>query len=168
MFKFIHLNLIATMLIGTILSSCSNKNDNFDIDISKLKIPKENNVKNLTQENSAPSKIKKEIIENKLITYKNSGEILNSISFGKKDPFSEGGIQINKLTSDFKLIGFLNTDINKYVFVNYRNKEGTIKEGSIGGINTKLLPIGAKVIRIDTKNLKLIINFEDEDFIFEL
>ena len=66
------------------------------------------------------------------------------------------------------MTGFLNTEINKYVFVSYLDNEGTIKEGSIGGVNTDLLPNGAKVIKIDPKNMKLIIYFENENFIFEM
>ena len=41
-------------------------------------------------------------------------------------------------------------------------------EDSIGGVNTDLLPDGAKVLKIDPKNKKLIINFENEKFIFEM
>ena len=41
-------------------------------------------------------------------------------------------------------------------------------EDSIGGVNTDLLPNGAKVIKIDPKNMKLIIYFENENFIFEM
>ena len=55
-----------------------------------------------------------------------------------------------------------------YVFVRYLDNEATIKEGSIGGLNTNLLPNGAKVISIDPNNLELIINYEGKDFIFKL
>ena len=72
------------------------------------------------------------------------------------------------LYSDFKLTGFLNTRINKYVFVSYLGQAGTITEESIGGVNTNLLPNGAKVLNIDPKKLELIINFEDKDYILEL
>ncbi len=90
------------------------------------------------------------------------------MKFGKKDPFSKVEIKSNKLNSDFKLTGFLNTEIKKYVFVSYLDNEGTITEESIGGVNTNLLPNGAKVISIDPKNMKLIINFDNENFIFEM
>ena len=50
----------------------------------------------------------------------------------------------------------------------YLNNKGTITEASIGGVNTNLLPNGAKVINIDPKNMKLTIKFENEDFVFEL
>ena len=65
-------------------------------------------------------------------------------------------------------MGFLNTGINKYVFVSYLGEEGTITEASIGGLNTNLLPNGAKVLNIDPKKSKLIIKFEDKDYIIEL
>jgi len=41
-------------------------------------------------------------------------------------------------------------------------------EGYIGGGNNNLLPNGAKVISINPKNKKLIINYENKDFIFKL
>ena len=72
------------------------------------------------------------------------------------------------MNTNFKLNGFLNTKDNKYVFVSYLGQTGTITEESIGGKNTTLLPKGAKVLNIDPKKLKLIINFEDEDYILEL
>ena len=50
----------------------------------------------------------------------------------------------------------------------YLDKEGTITEDSIGGINTNLLPIGAKVIKIDPKSKTTTINFENEILTFEL
>ena len=108
----------------------------------------------------------KESFIEELVPYKNNKEILSITKFGKKDPFSEG-VQ-NKLNLNLKLTGFLNTDNNKYAFVRYLNNKGTITEASIGGVNTNLLPNGAKVINIDPKNMKLTIKFENEDFVFEL
>ena len=52
--------------------------------------------------------------------------------------------------------------------MNYLNNKGTLSEDSIGGINTDLLPNGAKVIFIDPLGMKLKINFKNEDFVFEL
>ena len=167
MFKVFNKNLIATILIGIILSSCNSKKENFDVDLSNFKIPKKSTVKTKNPENLESSEIKKETIENKLKNYKKNSEVLSLVKIGKKDPFSEGG-QVNTFDQDLKLTGFLNTDINNYVFVSYLNNEGTITEGSIGGINTNLLPNGAKVINIDPKNMKLTINFENEDYFFEL
>ena len=89
-----------------------------------------------------------------LVPLKDKEQILAKYKFCKEDPFSEEEIQLNKLYSDFKLTGFLTTNNKKYAFVYYLDNEGTIKEDSIGGRNTDLLPDGAKVINIDSKNLK--------------
>ena len=52
--------------------------------------------------------------------------------------------------------------------MNYLDNQGTINEESIGGVNTYLLPNGAKVINIDQKNKQLIILHENKEFTFEL
>ena len=52
--------------------------------------------------------------------------------------------------------------------MSYSGNEGTITEESIGGLNTDLLPVGAKVLNIDPKNMKLIIEFDNENLTFEL
>ena len=96
----------------------------------------------------------------KLITSAFIGILLSSCN-SKKD-------KVNNLNTNFKLTGFLNTKDNNYVLVNYLGQIGTITEESIGGLNTTLLPNGAKVLNIDPKKLKLIINFEDKDYILEL
>ena len=168
MLKFFHLNLIATILIGTLLSSCNNKKDNFDIDLSNIKIPKKNTIKTSNIDDTDSAQEINELIKNQLKNYPEKSEVLSSVKLGKRDPFSGGGINGNKLTSDFKLTGFLNTENNKYVFVSYLDNEGTITEDSIGGVNTNLLPNGAKVINIDPKNMELTINFENENFYFRL
>ena len=168
MYKIFHFNLISTILVGILISSCTSKNENFDIDLSNLKISKKSADKNSITDIPDSSKIKNKIIKNELNSYQNKSDILNSIKLGKIDPFSEGEIKLNNLTSDFQLTGILSTKINKYAFVSYLGREGTITPGSIGGINTLLLPNGAKVININTKSLKLIINFENKEYIFEL
>ena len=84
-------------------------------------------------------------------------ESLLNEDFKKRD-FREGKI-IKAIVSE---IG------KKYVFVDYLGNQGTISQKSIGGENTNLLPDGAKVINIDTNSLELIINYDDENFIFEL
>ena len=164
----ITLKVILTFFLSSLLFSCSKKNNEVDFDFTTLKKSKKNKV--LDKENKNENKI---ILDNKiyikdLVPLKNKEEVLSKTKFGKKDPFSKGESQSNKLNSNLKLTGFLNTEINKYVFVSYLDNEGTIKEGSIGGVNTDLLPNGAKVIKIDPKNMKLIIYFENENFIFEM
>ena len=170
MAKFFLSKLITTAFIGILLSSCNSKKDNFEIDLSNFKIPNKNEVAVSNLDISDTSKTTNKIIKNNLVNYQNKSEILSSIELGKIDPFSEEGMKdkVNNLNTNFKLTGFLNTKDNKYVFVNYLGQLGTINEESVGGENTNLLPNGAKVLNIDPKKLKLIINFEDKDYILEL
>ena len=164
----ITLKIILAFFLSSLLFSCSKKNNNIDFDFSTLKKPKKNKVLDKENKNENRITLDNKIYIKDLVPLKNKEEVLSKTKFGKKDPFSEGESQSNKLNSNLKLTGFLNTEINQYVFVSYIDNEGTITEGSIGGVNTDLLPKGAKVIKIDPKNMKLIINFENEIFIFEM
>ena len=168
MFKIFRLDFISTLLVGFLLLSCKGKSENFEIDLSDFKVPNKSSIKISNPEVSDSSKSKNRIIKNELINYQDKEAVLSSVFLGKKDPFSEEKFKIKNLTSDLKLTGFLNTKSNKYVFVSYFGKEGTITEESIGGINTTLLPNGAKVIKIDPKKLQLTINFESKDYILDL
>ena len=160
------IKIILSFFVPLLLFSCSKKNNNIDFDFTTLKKSKKDKV--INQENNNKINLENNILIKDLVPLKNREEVLSKTKFGKKDPFSKGESQSNKLNSNLKLKGFLNTEINKYVFVSYIDNEGTITEGSIGGVNTDLLPNGAKVIKIDPKNMKLIINFENENFIFEM
>ena len=162
----ITLKIIFSFFVPLLLFSCSNKKNDIDFDFTTLKKPKKDKI--IDKENKNKINLDKKIYIKDLVPLKNKEEVLSKTKFGKKDPFSEGEKQSNKLNSNLKLTGFLSTEINKYVFVSYKDNEGTITEGSIGGVNTDLLPNGAKVIKIDPKNMKLIINFENENFIFEM
>ena len=162
----ITIKIILTFFISSLLFSCSKKNNNIDFDFTTLKKSKKDKV--IDQENNNKINLENNIHIKDLVPLKDKRQILSKVKFGKKDPFSKVEIKSNKLNSDFKLTGFLNTEIKKYVFVSYLDNEGTITEESIGGVNTNLLPNGAKVISIDPKNMKLIINFDNENFIFEM
>ena len=167
MFKLPLLNLFVTIFISLLLSGCNGKKENFDMDFSNFKFPKKSNVKNLNQENFSSNETKVEIIQNKLLKYQDKSDILSSVAIGKVDPFSKGGKEVNTLTS-LQITGFLNTGNKKYVFVSYKNNKGTLTEGEVGGVNTNLLPNGAQVIDINEKIMKLTINFENKDYIFEM
>ena len=159
-----YINFIYILFSPILLTNCSQRNNIIDIDLSNLPKPK----KTIEKENKKlinPSN--KQFIKD-LTPLKDKDNLLSKFKFGKKDPFSEAEFNENKLTSEFKLTGFLSTKVKQYVFVNYLGKEGTISEESIGGVNTNLLPKGAKVVNIDPKFRKLIINFENENFVFEL
>ena len=157
--------IILIFFASSFLFSCSKKNNDIDFDFSTLKKSKkvnEKKIENKTQNNQ----IDKSFIRD-LVPFETREKIQSKIKYGKKDPFSEGS-QVNKLNLNLKLTGFLNSNNNKYAFVRYLNNKGIITEASIGGVNTNLLPNGAKVINIDPKNMKLTIKFENEDYIFEL
>ena len=163
------INIILTFFVSSLfLFGCSKKNNEVDFDFTTLKKSKKNKVLDKENKNENKTILDNKIYIKDLVPLKTRQEIISKTNFGKKDPFSEGEIKSNKFNSDLKLTGFLNTEINQYVFVSYLDNEGTITEESIGGINTNLLPNGAKVISIDPKNMKLIINFDNENFIFEM
>ena len=152
-------------LIPTIfLISCSQKN--IEIDLSNL--PKPKIKKTVEKENKESINILNKKYISNLKPLKDREQILSKFKYGKKDPFSESETQLNRLSLDLKITGFLNTEFKKYVFVDYLGNQGTISQKSIGGENTNLLPNGAKVINIDTNSLELIINYENENFLFEL
>ena len=152
-------------LIPTIfLISCSQKN--IEIDLSNL--PKPKIKKTVEKENKESINILTKKYISNLKPLKDREQILSKFKYGKKDPFSESETQLNRLSLDLKITGFLNTEFKKYVFVDYLGNQGTISQKSIGGENTNLLPNGAKVINIDTNSLELIINYENENFLFEL
>ena len=162
----INRNFILIISSSIILFGCSQSNKIIDFDPSNLPKPKITNLE--SKENKEVIKLEDKSFINDLIPLKEKEEILSKFEFGKEDPFSERGVIENKFFSDLKLTGFLNSQSKKYAFVIYQNKQGTITENSIGGINTNLLPNGAKVLNIDPISNKLIIKFENRDYVFEL
>ena len=159
-------NVFFILFSSLFLVACSQKNNNIDIDLSNLPKPKKINT-NDQLEKDTDIEAKKLFIK-ELAPFEAREKLLSKFKFGKKDPFSKGETQLNQFSSDFKLTGFLNTNMKKYVFVSYLGNEGTISEDAIGGLNTNLLPNGAKVINIDATKKQLKISFDNEDFIFEL
>ena len=154
------------LLSSLFLVACSPKNNNIDIDLSNLPRPKKIVNKTNNKNNDTTKPDHKSYISD-LVLLKNKDQILSKFEYGRKDPFSKNEITINRLFSELKLLGILNADSKKYILVSYLDKQGTITENSIGGKNTNLLPLGAKVIDIDYENMKVIINFENKDYIFE-
>ena len=163
---FITQKILFPIVIGVFLSSCNSKKENFDIDFSNFKPTK--SIKKTSESKNISVDLEKNLYIKDLISPITKEQILSDTKFGKKDPFSKDDKQINQLSSDLKLTGFINTKINKYVIVSYINNLGTLTEKSVGGINTNLLPSGAKVVSIDSKNKKLIISFENENYTFEM
>ena len=152
--------LFFMFLSSILLFSCSKK---YDLDLSNLPKPKKDVKKEKENKNSIESKYLKD-----LVPLNSSEQLLSKFQFGKKDPFSKNENRLNSFSSNFKLTGFLNTEIEKYVFVSYLGNKGSISENSVGGLNTNLLPNGAQVIDIDPKKGRLKISFDNEHYIFEL
>ena len=153
------------IVIPIFLVSCSTKNNIIDFDISDLPKPKViKSTKKATNFVVEPEN--KAFIED-LDIFLSKDNVLSKFKIGKKDPFSIGEITDNQFSSDFELKGFLNTDNENFVVVSYLGNEGSISEDSVGGLNTNLLPNGAKVIKIDPKKRLLNITFDKKDFIFE-
>ena len=156
---------IIFILFSTLFfNGCSQKK--IEIDLSNLPKPKNLNI--TQKENNQSKNLADKVYISDLLPLQNKQQILSKFEYGKKDPFSESEIQSNRLSLDLKLTGFLNTQAKKFVFVNYLGNEGAVSEKSIGGVNTNLLPEGAKVITIDLKKSELTINYENENFVFEL
>ena len=162
----LNLKIIFVILTSFFLLGCTTKKNNLDFDFSTIK--KTNKIKANKNNDEEKDTFDRELFIQDLVPLQNKQKILSNTKFGKQDPFSKGEIKVSKLSSDFKLTGFLNTKIKKYAFVRYLENEGIISEGYIGGKNTNLLPQGAKVISINPKSKILIINYENKKFIFEL
>ncbi len=163
--KTINKNLYLLFLVLIFLVSCSQKNNIIDFDISDL--PKPKNIKPAKDEikELIPQENKKFIKD--LDIFQSRDKLLSKFKIGKKDPFSESESKVNKFSSDFKLTGFLNTKKVNFIFVSYLGNKGSISEDSVGGLNTNLLPNGAKVINIDNEKKQLKINFDNEVYIFD-
>tara|TARA_B000000609_G_scaffold66564_1_gene49678 strand:+ start:956 stop:1447 length:492 start_codon:yes stop_codon:yes gene_type:complete len=157
--------LFLIIFTSIFLVSCSQKNNIIDFDISDLPKPKniqpaKDEIEELTQQDN------KKFIKD-LDIFQSRDKLLSKVNIGKNNPFSKGETELNKFSSNFKLTGFLNTETKQYVFVSYLGNEGTISKDSVGGVNTNLLPNGAKVMAIDSKEKQLKISFDNEDYIFE-
>jgi len=154
------------IFFSLLLFGCAPPKSNKDFDFSSLK--KSSKVKTIENDDKEKDTLDRKLFIKDLAPPINKQRLLSNTKFGKQDPFSQGEVKVAKLSSDFKLTGFLNTKIKKYAFVSYLENVGTISEGYIGGKNTNLLPKGAKVISINTKNKILIISYQNKKFIFEL
>lgn len=131
-----------------------------EIDISALQlIPKK-------EKKISPPKAEKVVdpVSNNLEPLLSKDQLKNTINIGKKNPFSSTDKENNLIIEDLELTGFLLANNKKYVLVNYMDKTGYITSDSIGGINTNLLPDGAKVKEINFKNKTLNVIIEDQTY----
>ena len=166
MFYNITLKIILVFFASSLLFSCSKKNNDTEFDFSTLKKSKKVNEKKIEkklQDNATDKPFIKD-----LVPFETREKIQSKIKYGKKNPFSESELESNELNSSLVLTGIVNTKIKKFALVRYLDKEGTITLDSIGGLNTNLLPKGAKVINIDSQKMQLSINYQNENFVFKM
>ena len=133
---------------------------NEEIDTSALKlIPKKE--KKISIEDD-----KKDIkpVINNLKSLLNNDQLSKNIKLGKNNPFAALESENNLTLENLKLTGFLSAINKQYALVNYKDKSGYLTSNSQGGINTDLLPDGAKVKEIDLKNNTVIVVFDNQSY----
>ncbi len=160
-------SFVILLSTSILLFSCSQKNNDIDLDLSNLPVIKQKKEVNTDKGNEDNINSKNNKFIEDLDNFKSKDNLLSKFKFGKKDPFSPVNIQFNQFSSSFELTGFLNTEDEIFVFVKYLGNEGIITKDSVGGTNTEFLPVGAKVININPNKKKLKIYFDNEDYIFE-
>ena len=148
-----------------LIGSCKKNPDNFDVDLSNFK-PKiiEREVENKEKNKD----IQKNII-NKLNPLIKREQVISSIRYGKSDPFANNSDNSsNNFISSFKLYGFISLNNKNHALVQYLDNKGLINTKSIGGLNTKLIPKGAKVIKIIPEKEIIYIELNEETFEIKL
>ena len=153
-------NKLIAIFFFLLLSSCGPKQNN-DFDLSDLKLKRP--VKEFNNEQKISNKEENEPVIYELKQLKNKEEILSSIKFGKVDPFSSA--KESMTLSKVKLKGFITVRDENFAIVNYLDKEGAINLGSIGGINSDLLPEGALIKEINPEKNSVKIFHENENYI---
>ena len=151
--------LLLVIFITSLISSCSKKEENFEIDISKLNLPKKsisNEVIDIKDESEQDE------ILYKLKTLKDKKEVMDNIKYGKNDPFAKTENDSRKLIADFKIDGFISINEKNYALVSYQEKKGVININSVGGSNTNLIPDKSFIKEINPQKEEITISFLDE------
>ncbi len=161
------LNKLFIPLLGILLiSSCGGNSKKEDFDLSNFKVPIKKRPSKIDLSNELNTEQKE--VEFKLIPLKKRNEILNSIKYGKKDPFSSVESSSNQFISNFQVNGFITIDKDDYVLVEFNNQKGMININSIGGLNTKLIPNKAFVTNINPSKGEVNLSLDDKIFNIKL
>lgn len=155
-------NIILAFTGSLLLVGCSGKPKNNDLDLSGFIKPIQQPDQKIEKPSSSKEQSKE--INPKLISLDKKEEIVSSVKYGKKDPFSPLGSESIKLISEFKLKGFISFRDEDYALVEFKNQEGVIDINSVGDINTKLLPPKAFVNKINPYEEIIKITIEDEEY----
>ena len=151
--------LVISIFLSSISCSKNNQKDNFDF--SDFKVPIKKSV--IKKDSNKNIELKSKEVPLDLIELDKRDAIINSIKFGKKDPFLLNS-EDNPDITEIKLKGVISVGDELYALINYLDEEGSININSIGGINTKLLPKGAKVKKISILQTKVIIVFQGKEY----
>ena len=154
--------IITSIFISISACSKNESKDNFDFSNIKPPLRKTEIVKDKSEEKE------KIILENKLLPFKKRKEISSSIKYGKDDPFALVSNSDNKTSSNLIFKGFITTSEENYALINYLGEEGTITENSIGGVNTKYLPNGAKVKFFNLSDSEITIVLGEKELIISI
>lgn len=161
------LNKLFISILGILfISSCGGNTKNEEFDLSNFKVPikKSSSKINLSTKN----KLEQKGVKYKLLPLDKRKEILSSIKYGKKDPFSSLESTSNQLISNFQVNGFISIDKEDYVLVEFNNQKGMININSIGGLNTKLIPNKAFVTNINPAKEEINLSFDDKVYTIKL
>ena len=160
-----YIGILIIFLSSLFLGSCKKNQENFDIDLSNFK-PK---VVEPKVENKEKNKDKQKDIINKLNPLIKREKVISSIRYGKNDPFANNSDNSsNNFISSFKLYGFISLNNKNLALVEYLDNKGLINTTSIGGLNTKLIPKGAKVVKIIPEKEIIYIELNEETFEIKL
>ena len=142
-----YLGIIFLLLLG----ACSSQNNSSIEIIDTPSLP--NNLPNIPDETEDPNL-------NKLSAPR---EIINRVSFGRKDPFLPAHTKTNKLfiPNSFKYHGQIVSKDILNAFVSYQERTGTIKPGDIGGETTDLLPDGWVMSKLNEITNEITLKYED-------
>ena len=156
--------ILIIISISVAMSSCSKKETTDNFDFSNFKPPnrKAEIIKDI------PEVIQDIKFKNELIPFEKRKEISSSIKYGKEDPFASSSNSNNKSLSNLILKGFITTTEENYALVNYLGDEGTITENSVGGLNTKYLPNGAKVRNFNLSDSEITILLGEKELIISI
>ena len=166
MYKELSKKLFIPLLGILFISSCGGNTKKEDFDLSNFKVPIKKSLSKIDLSNE--KNLEQKEVEFKLIPLNKRNEILNSMKYGKKDPFSSVESTSNQFISNFQVNGFISIDKEDYVLVEFNNQKGMINIHSIGGLNTKLIPNKAFVTSINPSQGEVNLSLDDKIFNIKL
>ena len=166
MYKELSKKLFISILGILFISGCGGNTKNEDFNLSKIEIPIKKRPPKIDLSNK--NKVVQKEVEVRLIPPDKRKEILNSINYGKNDPFLSVKSSSNNFISNFQVKGFISIDNLDHALVEFQNKKGIININSIGGLNTDLIPNKAFVTNINTSQEEINLSLDDKIYTIKL